>query len=94
MEGHDPDSWYEIHEWIPPENAFANVGVWAPVCIRDCGGLRVWREENAEDAESQFKTVDSKRRFRLALVSRRIIEDRPARLPAVIDHAVQQGDLP
>jgi hypothetical protein len=67
------ECWYEIHEWIPPANARANVGVWAPVCVRDGAGLQVWREENLELAESQFQVVDPNRRFRLVLVSRKVV---------------------
>ena len=65
---------YEIEEWIPPENARANIGYWTPVCERDRGGLKTWQEDHEAAAVAKFDSLaNESRRFRLVLVRRKVL---------------------
>jgi len=71
------EAWYEIEEWIPPENARANVGCWARVYVgNEHGEAQVYREKDAELAAAEFEKIPPGRRFRLVLVSRKVISEK------------------
>lgn len=70
------ETWYEIHEWIPPGEARANVPYWIPLRTRDG---RVYREEEKARAKSAFRAMVKEapegKRLRLVQVWCNVIEE-------------------